>query len=59
MPAASGPQRAIRYRFIGRNGFKTRWRPFPKGGAPRPSKSTAQKLGEGYSYQVVYPARES
>lgn len=47
-----------RYRFVGRNGFKTRWRPFPKSGAaPRPSKATAQKLGDGYHFQIIYPAK--
>lgn len=47
-----------RYRFIGKNGFKTRWRPFPKSGAPRPSKKTEEKLGAGYSYQVVMYAED-
>jgi hypothetical protein len=39
------------YRFVGRNGFKTRWRKF-EGSVPHPKASTRARLGEHYDVQL-------
>lgn len=39
------------YRFVGRNGFKTRWREY-KGIVPYPKRETRDRLGEGFSLEV-------
>jgi hypothetical protein len=47
-----------KYRFVGRNRFKTRWRDLPKDGLPRPRTATAEKLGEGYGVEIRTPSRK-
>jgi hypothetical protein len=47
-----------RYRFVGRKGYRTRWRPLPQNGIPKPSRQTRQRLGDGFAYEVIMPPRQ-
>jgi hypothetical protein len=44
------------YRYVGKNGYATRWRDMPEDGLEPPSKTAKRKLGEGYGLQIREPA---